>query len=710
MAHTLLFEIGVEELPASFVDGALDAMPTLAEKKLADLRLSHGKVRALGTPRRLGLLIEGLAEAQPDLDEELVGPPEAVAFKDGVPSKAAEAFANKLGIPTSALTVADVAAGPKQKAGRFVVGRRQAKGQPTRELLGPALAALAAEIPFRKSMRWGVSPVAFGRPVQWLVALLDDQVLDVEFAERKSGRTTRGHRFLAPHDVELRTASDYEATLEKAHVIVDREVRERTMNERVAAAAKALGGKADAAPILVTENRSLVEEPFVVQGEFERRFLELPADVIRAVARGHQRYFCIENDDGSLLPQYLSVVNTALDPQRIAKGQDRVMRARLSDAAFFFAEDKKVDIESRVEKLAGIVFHARLGTVRAKVARLEGLATQLSQAIGGNVATTVAAHLAAHLCKFDLVSLMVGEFPELQGEMGKAYALARGIDPDVSHAIAEHYKPLGAEGELPRGIVATLVAMADRLDTLVGCFAAGLEPTGTADPYALRRNDIALLRFFLDESPGLDPAHKEAIGKLDLGTLFGLAYDGFAGVKLDLDREATVQKLLGFSYDRLRNLLAQRESSQAADVALAGNPQDHARRPALAAAKARAIHGARGEAWLAKAKLVAKRLAGISKDVTPVFHADLMNKSERPEDHQIVLVMSLLKDKTENLYEREQVREALQATERVAAALDEIFTHMLVNDPDDANTQQRLELLSFGASRMLLLGDFTKLG
>ena len=701
MAHTLLFEIGVEELPASFVDGALEALPGLAQKKLAELRLGHGIIRALGTPRRLGLLVEGVEEAQPDLDEELVGPPEAVAFKDGVPSKAAEAFAKKLGIDPSALKVADVAAGPKQKAGRFVVGRRQAAGQPARDLLGAALASIAAEIPFRKSMRWGEIPVAFGRPVQWLVALLDADVLDVEFAQRRSGRTTRGHRFLAPAEFELAKASDYETALAHAHVLVDREVRERTMSERVAAAAKALGGKADAAPLLVTENRSLVEEPFVIQGEFEERFLELPADVIRAVARGHQRYFCLEREDGSLLPQYLSVVNTALDPKRIAKGQDRVMRARLSDAAFFFAEDKKVDLESRVEKLAGIVFHVRLGTVREKVARIERLAVLLAQQLDASVETAAKVHLGAHLCKFDLVSLMVGEFPELQGEMGRVYAAARGLDADVAGSISEHYKPIGAEGELPVGVVATCVAMADRLDTLAGCFAAGLEPTGTADPYALRRNDIALLRFFLD-------GNVEGVHQLDLGELFGQAYDGFTGVKLDLDRAATVQKLQAFSYDRLRNLLAQRTSSQAADVALAGSAAAHVAHPALAAAKAQAIHGARGEAWLAKAKLVAKRLAGISKDAAPVLHE--AGTFVREEDARIVALVHKLDAGTKGLADADAVRRGLESAEHAATELDAIFEGMLVNDPADPHTKQRLELLSFGASCMLRLGDFTKLG
>ena len=708
MAHVLLFEIGVEELPASFVDGALAALPALAKKHLEAQRLGFGAIRALGTPRRLALSITELAEVQPDLDEELVGPPEAVAFKDGKPSKAAEAFANKLGVAVDTLSVAEVAAGPKQKAGRFLVGRKQAKGLPTRELIGPALAQIAAEIPFRKSMRWGEGSTAFGRPVQWLTALLDGEVIPVQFAGKSSDRRTRGHRFLAPAEITLAHASEYEATLQKAEVTVDPAERERQMLARLHEKAEALGGRIDDAPILISENRSLVEQAFVVQGELESRFLELPADVIRAVARGHQRYFCIERADGSLLPHYLSVVNTALDPARIAKGQDRVMRARLSDAAFFFDEDKKVELDARVAKLEGIVFHHRLGSVRAKVARLEQLVVTLAHAVSSDVKLSVNAHLAAHLCKSDLVSLMVGEFPELQGEMGKRYALARGIESDVAEAIAEHYKPLGADGELPSGIVGALVAIADRLDTLVGCFAVGLEPTGTADPYALRRSDIALLRFFLDPLPGIDEPLQRALRTLDLGDLFGLAYDGVAAGarKLDLDREATVAKLLTFSFDRLRSLIAARSSTQAADIALAGSGD--ARKPALVLAKAQAIQSALGQPWLPKAKLVAKRLSGISKDAKPVRHA--ADGFSRDEDLRLVKLVHGLDDGTRTLTDASSALSALQSAEHAATELDGIFETMLVNDPNDARTPARLELLSFGASCMLRLGDFTKLG
>lgn len=378
------------------------------------------------------------------------------------------------------------------------------------------------------------------------------------------------------------------------------------------------------------------------------------------------------------------------------------MRARLSDASFFFEEDKKVELEARVEKLAGIVFHNKLGTVREKVARIERLAVHLAGALGLDAEATARAHLAAHLCKLDLVSLMVGEFPELQGEMGKAYALARGLDADVATALADHYKPLGAEGELPESTTSLLVAMADRLDTLAGCFAAGLEPTGAADPYALRRNDIALLRFFLDH-----PRRAE-LAALDLGALFGEAFDGFVGATLELDRAATVDKLLRFSADRLRSLLASRTSSQAADVALAGDLRGHASRPLFAAVKAEAVHSAHGQPWLGKAKLVAKRLSGISKDSRPVLHGAA--EFSREEDARLVRLVEGLDEGTRGLSDTESARRALQSAESAATELDQIFETMLVNDPADPNTPARLELLSFGASCMLRLGDFTKLG
>ncbi|MEA2747223.1 MAG: glycyl-tRNA synthetase beta chain [Myxococcales bacterium] len=701
MPKTLLLEIGTEELPSSFVDAALAALPGLVRTKLEGLRLSHGDIRPLGTARRLAVVVHDVAEHQPDLDEEVIGPPETAAYKDGKPTKAAEAFATKLGASVDALSVVTKEAGGKQKAGRFVVGRRQEKGRDARELVGKALAELCGEIPFRKSMRWGAGNATFGRPVQWLVALFGEEALDVSFAGVRSGKSTRGHRFLAPGSFEIPSGDAYVDALRGKHVLVDRDERAKTMMDRVTAAAKAAGGVHDPEPALVDENASLVEEPHIVTGSFEEKFLELPAAVIRAVARGHQKYFCVQKDADTLLPHYLAVVNTANDPAQIAKGNDRVMRARLADARFFFEEDKKAKVEERVEKLQGIVFHNRLGTVREKVARMEKLAAKIAGALGLSADATKHVERAAHLCKFDLVSLMVGEFPELQGDMGRAYALNAGEPKDVANAVRDHYRPIGAEGPVADDDVSACVALADRLDTLVGCFAVGLSPTGAADPFALRRACIATLRTLLDRSK-VNPAY----AKLSLAELYGWAYDGLEGKKLDLSKDDTLAKLREFTFERLRGLLASATSSHVADAVSAGGALDH---PVYAMARAKAVHSAvtEGKAWLAQARTVAKRLSGISKESKPVLHAK--DAFEKDDDAVIVDVVAKVDASTKELHTEAAVSAALSQTEDLAARLDDIFTRTLVNDPADARTPKRLELLSYGAQCMLRIGDFSKL-
>ena len=701
MSKTLLLEIGTEELPSSFVDAALAALPGLAKAKLEALRLPFGEIHALGTARRLALLVKGVGEKQPDLDEEVVGPPEGAAYKDGKPTKAAEAFANKLGVTLDQISVVAKEASGKQKAGRFVVGRRQERGRDARELVGKALGELCGEIPFRKSMRWGTSNATFGRPVQWIVALFGDETIDVSFAGIRSGRKSMGHRFLAPGFFEIGVADGYVDALRAKHVLVDRDERAKTMMARVAAAAKAAGGVHDPDAALVDENASLVEEPHVVTGSFEAKYLELPAAVIRAVARGHQKYFCVQKDADTLLPHYLTVVNTANDPARIAKGNDRVMRARLADAAFFFGEDKKAKLEDRVDKLAGIVFHNRLGTVREKVTRMEKLAVKLAGALGLAPNTVKLVERAAHLCKFDLVSLMVGEFPELQGDMGRVYALHAGEPTEVANAVRDHYHPIGAEGAVAADDVSACVALADRLDTIVGCFAVGLSPTGAADPFALRRACIALLRTLLDRSTAND-----AYAKLSLADLYGWAYDGLQDKKLDLSREDTIAKLREFTFERLRGLIASATSSHVADTVCAGGVLDQ---PVYALARAKGVHSAvvEGKAWLAQARTVAKRLHGISKESKPVLHAK--DEFEKPDDAVIVDVVARVDAGTKELHTAAAVSAALSQAEDLAARLEDIFTRTLVNDPADPRTPKRLELLSYGAQCMLRIGDFSKL-
>lgn len=554
----LVLEIGVEELPASFVEAALRALPELAKKRFTELRLTHGAVHAYGTPRRLTLVVETLALRQPDLEEEVTGPPVKAAFKDGVPTKAALAFATKLGCAVTDLRRVET---PK---GEYLVGTRREAGQPTRAHLPASLVQIALAIPFRKSMRWGTGTVAFGRPIQWIVALLGAEVIDLEIAGIKSGTTSRGHRFLRgpgatpSGEVQITGAASYLATLRAEHVIADPVERASLMRERLLSAANEAGGVLIEDDFLIHENLSLVEEPHVIVGGYEREFLELPERVILEVAKGHQRYFGLRSPDGSLMPNYLAVVNTAENPANIRRGNDRVMRARLADARFFYNEDRKTPLASRREKLGGIVFQKRLGTMLAKASRIERLARELGLLLMLPEPTLMAAASGAHLAKCDLVCLMVGEFPELEGEMGQAYALKQGVAPDVAAVIKEHYAPKGAGEATAASDAGALVAMADRLDTLVGCFGIGLTPTGAADPYALRRACLGVLRTLLDR--GFD---------LRLADAFRAAYDGYTNVKLELSRDELVKKLGEFFSDRLKGLLEAKLPSDAVQACLA---------------------------------------------------------------------------------------------------------------------------------------------
>ncbi|HEX8793077.1 MAG TPA: glycine--tRNA ligase subunit beta [Polyangiaceae bacterium] len=706
MASTLplLLEIGAEELPSSFVDAALAALPKIAAEELAKARLSHGAVRALGTPRRLALLVHDVATRQLDLDEEVIGPPETAAFKDGKPTKAAEAFAAKLGVTVESLAIVEKQAGPKQKAGRYVVGRRVEKGRAAMELLGDVLARVCAAIPFRKSMRWADLDATFGRPVQWIVALLGEEIVPVDFAGVRSGRASRGHRFLAPASFDVRAPGSYVDQLRERHVLVDREDRTRVMMERVDAAARAAGGTHDRAAILVDENASLVEEPHVVTGSFDEAFLTLPAAVIRAVARGHQRYFCVEKStsEDELLPSYLAVVNTANRPDLITKGTDRVMRARLADARFFWEEDQKQPLDARYDKLGGIVFHHRLGTVKEKVERIERLSALLADLMSLDGVRKAEVTRAARLCKCDLVTLMVGEFPELQGHMGRAYALAQGEAREVADAVRDHYKPVGAQDDVAPGDVSAVVSLADRLDTLAGCFAVGLAPTGAADPFALRRACIGTLRTLLDRG----------YAELSFSDLVGLAYDGLAGKKLDLTRIETVAKLEEFATERLRGLLASATSTQVADAVLAGAGEAALRNVVAVLARAKALQAVvdAKEPWLDKAKIVSKRLAGISREAQPVLHgAADFGGSAKKDDAVIQRLVHDLDATTGALTSEQAVRAALVKMGSVATELDRIFVETLVNDPNDAHTRVRLETLAHGAQSMLRIADFSKL-
>jgi len=672
MSEDLLLEIGVEELPATFVAQAVEALPGLLSSRLRELRLAHGAVRALGTPRRLALIVQSVASAQPDLDEEALGPPARVAFDaDGKPTKAAQSFAAKIGVPLEALF---------KKAtdkGEYVAGRRVEKGAPAASLLPALLAEVCGKIPFRKSMRWSDGETPFGRPVRWLIALLGDAELAFEFAGVRSGRVSYGHRFLAPAAIRIANADSYVAALRSAHVLVDPAERKQVMVERLAAAAQSIDGSLIEDAFLVEENASLVEEPQVVVGNFEAKFLALPERVILDVAKGHQRYFGVRDKQGGLLPKYLAVVGTALKPENIQLGNDRVMRARLADAKFFYDEDLKVPLAKRGAELDGIMFHKRLGSVGDKVRRMVALVPLLGKKLGLGSAVIESAREGAALAKCDLVSLMVRELPELQGEMGAAYGLAQGLKPEVAAVIAEHYLPRGADDPTAPDDAGALVALVDRLDTLVGCFAIGLLPTGAADPLALRRAAIGLLRTLLAKQ-----------WRLGLAEAIQTAYAGFSGVKLDLDAQATSDKLGGFLRQRLRGVLAEPgDVVDACVAASADDPYDVQLRAAALGKIEESVRTSAGEVF--------KRAANIAKDapagelVPPAsVQAEVHPSEQRVFDAYQSLKQALGGGTTAADYER-----ALTAIATFAPVLAQFFEDIFVMVEELPLRNNRLRLM-----------------
>ena len=673
MPSDLLLEIGVEELPASFVKGAVDALPGLLEKELREQRLTHAEIGAVGTPRRLAVWASGVLERQPDLADEVLGPPARVAFDaGGKPTRAAVAFAEKNGVSVEALYVKET---PK---GGYVAARRLEQGAPASELLPAVLERVCAEIPFRKSMRWSDGDTAFGRPVRWLLALFGKEALAVRFAGLDAGKTTFGHRFLSSGPIVVEHPTAYRKALRAAHVLVDPVERRESLLSQLGKAAREAGGAVIEDEFLVEENSSLVEEPHVFLGKFDEAFLALPERVILAVAKGHQRYFGIRGKDGRLLPRYLAVVNTLQKPENVIRGNDRVMRARLSDAKFFYDEDLKVNLSSRRPSLDGIVFHKRLGTVGDKVRRVERLVAELGAHIGLPAKVSADALDGAALAKCDLVTLMVGELPELQGEMGRAYALAQGVAPNVADVIAEHYMPRGADDACAPSDAGALVAIADRLDTLVGSCAVNVMPTGTADPLGLRRAAIGVLRTLLDH--GWDVSVPAAVLS---------AHSGFESVKLDLDATATADRLSSFLAQRLRGVLGSELPSDVVDACIAAGhdrPVDVVRRARALAAIDAAVRATAGEVF--------KRAANIAKDAPTGAPEppDRFSKDVHASERALFEAFTRLSSRLEG-DGRGDHTESLAAIAEFSPVLGKFFEDVFVMTDDEPVRHNRLRLM-----------------
>ena len=486
----LLLEIGTEELPAHVVDLGTKQLKEKAAALLAEHRIGHGPMSAWGTPRRLALYVAQVEEMQADLMEEVKGPPASVAFVEGQATKAALGFAERQGVHVSELVV------KKTPQGEYVFAQRKQQGLASREILPAFLPQLIAALSFPKTMRWGAYDFRFPRPIRWLVALFGDEVVPFSIAGVDSGNLSWGHRFYRSEPVPV-TPSTYLDDLRRAYVIVDGEERRQTIIRQVEEVAKACGGQVLWDEDLLAEVTNLVEYPVAVWGEFGSDMLELPQEVLITPMKEHQRYFAVLNQQGELLPRFIAVANGGKDNlSEVRQGFERVLAARLADAKFFWEVDRKIPLEGYLEKLKGIIFQEALGTMHAKTARVVDLAVGLAEELGLAEHAPVVRR-AAELAKADLATNMVYEFPELQGVMGRESALGSGESPAVAKAIYEHYLPRFAGDELPETVPGMIVSIADKMDSIAGCFAVGLIPTGSQDPYALRRQALGIIQIIL---------------------------------------------------------------------------------------------------------------------------------------------------------------------------------------------------------------------
>ncbi|MCW9047866.1 MAG: glycine--tRNA ligase subunit beta, partial [Gammaproteobacteria bacterium] len=528
----LLVEIGTEELPPKALNKLSDAFLSGIEAGLKEAGVEFKKITAYATPRRLAVLIKAVAVAQADRDIEKLGPNVKAAYdKDGNATKAAQGFARGCGVEVSELATTET------EKGERLVFRIQEKGKPTVDLIAAIVEQSLAQLPIPKRMRWGDSSAEFVRPVHWIVLLFGNDVIDAEIMGIKSSRESRGHRFHHPEIINLQSPEDYITRLQSpGFVMVDRDERLSCVKKQAEMAAKKLGGKALIDEDLLQEVTNLVEWPVAVSGDFDKEFLEVPAESLISSMQDHQKYFPVVDKKGKLLPHFITISNIeSKDPAKVKDGNERVIRPRLGDAKFFWEQDNKKKLEEHIESLNKVVFQNKLGSVGDKSRRVASIAESIAKDLNENAEYAKRAGL---LSKCDLMTEMVCEFSDLQGIMGRYYAINDGEPAEVADALDEQYMPRFAGDNLPKGKTGQIVSLADKLDTLLGIFAIGQKPTGEKDPFALRRAALGSLRILIECD--LD---------LDLGIMLSYAAKAYAG---QVEGEKAIEEVINFMLERLK--------------------------------------------------------------------------------------------------------------------------------------------------------------
>ncbi|MFP5271033.1 glycine--tRNA ligase subunit beta [Coleofasciculus sp.] len=707
---TFLLEVGTEELPANFVESAIKQWQSRLSKSLDEQLLTPEAIQVYGTPRRLAVLIQGLPSQQPNREEEVKGPPVKAAFKDGKPTKAAEGFARKQEVTLDDLEIRET------DKGEFVFVVKKIIGRSAIEILSDVIPQWIFSLEGKRFMCWGDGDLKFSRPIRWLVALLDDTVLPIELvngSERiKSDRTSRGHRILHPKSVTISHAEDYVKSLESAFVIVERDRRKHIIQEQVQAAAQKLKGHTILYEALWDEVTDLVEYPTAIVGQFDPEYLILPPEVVKTVMVTHQRYFPVFKDETAteLLPYFITLSNG--DPAKsdmIAAGNERVIRARLADGEYFYKTDLASPLESYLPKLETVTFQDELGSMRQKVGRIEKIASRIAEQLAVSQTQWDDIIRASALSKADLVTQMVYEFPELQGVMGQKYALASGESDAVATAMFEHYLPRGAGDKLPETLTGQVVGLADRLDTLVSIFGLGMIPTGSSDPFALRRAANAVVNITWDGNLAIN------LDQLlqDISADFVAAYPG---------KSSPVEALQEFFRQRIRTLLQEEQTIDydLVNAVLGENDRDYTQRALkdLLDVRSRALflQGIRNNGKLDEIYETVNRSARLSMqgdldfqqlDPNAVVRPDLFQKSSEPAfyDALVELVPRTQAAQQERNYQ--QIVDALaDVTPIISTFFDDKEAGVMVMDDNPEIRRNRLNLLGLLRNHARVLADF----
>ena len=690
--HTLAFEIGTEEIPAFDLHRSTAQLARLVPDALDAVRIPHGEVAVHTTPRRLVAIVEDVAESTEALEETFRGPSAKIAFDaEGNPTKAAVGFARGKGVDVGALEVRE------EKGVEYVFATRRVEARDAAELLPEVLEGVIAGIAWPKSCRWGSTSEYFSRPVRWIVAMLDERVVPVRFAGLEAGNLTRGHRFLSPGPHEVPTASALLDVLEGAHVVTSEQARERAIREGVARIEEECGARAELPEKTLLEVVNLCEQPTVLAGAFDEEFLQVPEEIIVDAMLMHQRYFPLYDEDGKLTNRFIVVSNG--DPAcaaTIADGNERVVRARLSDAKFFYEEDLKRPLEAYVERLDEVVFQESLGTMRAKAERITALARHLAADAGLSAADAAVAERAAHLAKADLVTSAVVEFTSVQGVMGSYYAAACGEGDKVACAIADHYRPRFAGDALPASAAGRIVAMADKLDTICGLIAAGQGPTGSSDPFALRRSALGILSMLLDEGLPL---------RVGLVRAIDAALASYAAQGVAFDAQTVREEVADFFIARAKVLL--RDEGRAPDtidaVLAAG-----VREPVEFASRVRALDAAREgdpDAFADLATAFAR--ANNLRDASLGAEVDEGLLSE--VEHALSCAVVQAESRVARALATDDYPSALAELADLRKPIDMFFERVMVMDEDRALRENRLRLLNRFVAVFEGVADFGKM-